>query len=62
VLKWDELNAWSTPTAKFFRVAHYQKPLGPVIDAAGIAFDFSVGKCTGEGASTGRGSNRRRHF
>ena len=32
VLKWDELDAWITPTAKFFRVAHYHKPLGPVID------------------------------
>jgi DMSO/TMAO reductase YedYZ molybdopterin-dependent catalytic subunit len=32
VLKWDELDAWITPNAKFFRVAHYQKPLGPVID------------------------------
>lgn len=32
VLKWDELDAWITPNAKFFRVAHYHKPLGPVID------------------------------
>ena len=32
VLKWDEFNAWITPNAKFFRVAHYHKPLGPVID------------------------------
>ena len=32
VLKWDELDAWITPTAKFFRVAHYHKPLGPIID------------------------------
>ena len=32
MLKWDELDAWVTPNAKFFRVAHYHKPLGPVID------------------------------
>ena len=32
VLKWDELDAWITPNARFFRMAHYQKPLGPVID------------------------------
>jgi DMSO/TMAO reductase YedYZ molybdopterin-dependent catalytic subunit len=32
VLKWDELDAWITPNAKFFRVAHYHKPLGPIID------------------------------
>jgi DMSO/TMAO reductase YedYZ molybdopterin-dependent catalytic subunit len=32
VLKWDELDAWITPNAKFFHVAHYHKPLGPVID------------------------------
>ena len=33
LLKWEELNAWITPNAKFFRIAHYQKPSGPVIDA-----------------------------
>ncbi|HXH13413.1 MAG TPA: sulfite oxidase [Alphaproteobacteria bacterium] len=31
-LKWEELDAWITPNAKFFRVAHYQGPLGPAID------------------------------
>jgi DMSO/TMAO reductase YedYZ molybdopterin-dependent catalytic subunit len=31
--KWEELDAWITPNAKFFRIAHYQGPLGPAIDA-----------------------------
>jgi DMSO/TMAO reductase YedYZ molybdopterin-dependent catalytic subunit len=30
--QWEELDAWITPNAKFFRVAHYQGPLGPAID------------------------------
>jgi DMSO/TMAO reductase YedYZ molybdopterin-dependent catalytic subunit len=32
LLRWEDPDAWITPTAKFFRVAHYQGPLGPVID------------------------------
>ena len=32
LLQWEELNTWITPNAKFFRIAHYQGPLGPVID------------------------------
>lgn len=31
-LKWEELDAWITPNAQFFRIAHYQGPLGPAID------------------------------
>jgi DMSO/TMAO reductase YedYZ molybdopterin-dependent catalytic subunit len=31
-LQWEELDAWITPNAKFFRIAHYQGPLGPAID------------------------------
>jgi DMSO/TMAO reductase YedYZ molybdopterin-dependent catalytic subunit len=31
--KWEELDTWITPNAKFFRVAHYQGPSGPDIDA-----------------------------
>lgn len=31
-LQWEELDTWITPNAKFFRVAHYQGPLGPAID------------------------------
>jgi len=30
---WEELDSWITPNAKFFRVAHYQGPSGPLIDA-----------------------------
>jgi DMSO/TMAO reductase YedYZ molybdopterin-dependent catalytic subunit len=26
LLKWEELDSWITPTAKFFRVAHYDEP------------------------------------
>jgi DMSO/TMAO reductase YedYZ molybdopterin-dependent catalytic subunit len=32
LLNWQELNAWITPNQKFFRVVHYNKPLGPAID------------------------------
>jgi DMSO/TMAO reductase YedYZ molybdopterin-dependent catalytic subunit len=32
-LQWEELDTWITPNAKFFRIAHYQGPLGPGIDA-----------------------------
>jgi DMSO/TMAO reductase YedYZ molybdopterin-dependent catalytic subunit len=30
--RWEELEAWITPNAKFFRVAHYQGPSGPLLD------------------------------
>jgi DMSO/TMAO reductase YedYZ molybdopterin-dependent catalytic subunit len=30
--RWEELDSWVTPNAKFFRVAHYQGPSGPLID------------------------------
>jgi DMSO/TMAO reductase YedYZ molybdopterin-dependent catalytic subunit len=30
--RWEELDSFITPTAKFFRVAHYQGPSGPLID------------------------------
>ena len=32
LLNWQELDAWITPNQKFFRVVHYNKPLGPAID------------------------------
>ena len=32
LLNWAELDAWITPNQKFFRVVHYNKPLGPAID------------------------------
>jgi DMSO/TMAO reductase YedYZ molybdopterin-dependent catalytic subunit len=31
-LRWEELDSWITPNAKFFRIAHYQGPLGPTLD------------------------------
>jgi DMSO/TMAO reductase YedYZ molybdopterin-dependent catalytic subunit len=31
-LNWAELDSWITPNQKFFRVVHYNKPLGPAID------------------------------
>jgi DMSO/TMAO reductase YedYZ molybdopterin-dependent catalytic subunit len=31
-LQWEELDAWITPNAKFFRIAHYQGPSGPALD------------------------------
>jgi DMSO/TMAO reductase YedYZ molybdopterin-dependent catalytic subunit len=31
-LQWEELDAWLTPNAKFFRIAHYQGPSGPALD------------------------------
>jgi DMSO/TMAO reductase YedYZ molybdopterin-dependent catalytic subunit len=31
--RWEELDSWITPNAQFFRVAHYQGPSGPLIDA-----------------------------
>jgi DMSO/TMAO reductase YedYZ molybdopterin-dependent catalytic subunit len=30
--RWEELDSWITPNAKFFRVAHYQGPSGPLLD------------------------------
>jgi DMSO/TMAO reductase YedYZ molybdopterin-dependent catalytic subunit len=30
--RWEELDSWVTPNAKFFRVAHYQGPSGTLID------------------------------
>lgn len=32
LLQWEDLDTWITPTAKCFRVAHYQGPSGPVLD------------------------------
>lgn len=32
LLNWAELDSWITPNQKFFRVVHYNKPLGPAID------------------------------
>jgi DMSO/TMAO reductase YedYZ molybdopterin-dependent catalytic subunit len=32
LLNWQELDSWITPNQKFFRVVHYNKPLGPAID------------------------------
>jgi DMSO/TMAO reductase YedYZ molybdopterin-dependent catalytic subunit len=32
LLDWQELDSWITPNQKFFRVVHYNKPLGPAID------------------------------
>lgn len=32
-LKWEALNSWITPNEQFFRIAHYQRPNGPVLDA-----------------------------
>jgi hypothetical protein len=32
LLNWAELDAWITPNEQFFRVVHYNKPLGPAID------------------------------
>jgi hypothetical protein len=42
VLKWDELDAWITPNVKFFHVAPYQKPLGPVIDEKDWKLEITV--------------------
>ena len=32
LLNWQELDSWITPNQKFFRVVHYNKPLGPALD------------------------------
>jgi DMSO/TMAO reductase YedYZ molybdopterin-dependent catalytic subunit len=32
LLNWPELDSWITPNPKFFRVVHYNKPLGPALD------------------------------
>jgi DMSO/TMAO reductase YedYZ molybdopterin-dependent catalytic subunit len=31
--QWEDLDSWITPNEKFFRIAHYQGPSGPDIDA-----------------------------
>jgi DMSO/TMAO reductase YedYZ molybdopterin-dependent catalytic subunit len=33
LLNWAELDSWITPNQKFFRVVHYNKPVGPAINA-----------------------------
>jgi DMSO/TMAO reductase YedYZ molybdopterin-dependent catalytic subunit len=32
LLNWAALNSWTTPNQQFFRVVHYNKPLGPAIN------------------------------
>jgi DMSO/TMAO reductase YedYZ molybdopterin-dependent catalytic subunit len=41
LLKWEELDSWITPNPKFFRIAHYQGPLGPVVDEQGWRLEIS---------------------
>jgi DMSO/TMAO reductase YedYZ molybdopterin-dependent catalytic subunit len=41
LLNWQELDSWITPNHKFFRVLHYDRPLGPAIDEKDWRLEFT---------------------
>jgi DMSO/TMAO reductase YedYZ molybdopterin-dependent catalytic subunit len=42
---WEELDSWITPKERFFRIAHYEAPLGPVVE--GPAWRLEIGGLVG---------------